>query len=101
MSSSPSLDPSTLPTLSSPARRLDLTEFLYSAVHLVGHYVRQEDFDQDPYSDSEADYDSDDESIDSELEESMMEGLSGMVGEDEDDDEEERLIELKEEPKKA
>lgn len=65
-------------------------------MHLLGHYVSQEDVDQDPYSDSE--YGSDDEEIDSD-----MEGMSGMLGEDSDEgeDDEERFEELKAEIKKA
>lgn len=76
----------------------------YSAVHIVGHYCQQEDFDQEPYSDSEGEgYDSNDESIDSELEGYSMEGMSGMLGEedDEEDSEAERFVELKEEKKAA
>ncbi|SCZ89361.1 BZ3500_MvSof-1268-A1-R1_Chr9g10381 [Microbotryum saponariae] len=62
-------------------------------VHLLGHYIRQEDFDQDPYSDSE--YDSNDESIPSDLEEdedededdeSDLEGLSGLIDDDSEDE---------------
>ncbi|KDE04117.1 hypothetical protein MVLG_05410 [Microbotryum lychnidis-dioicae p1A1 Lamole] len=63
-------------------------------VHLLGHYIRQEDFDQDPYSDSE--YDSNDESIPSDLEddeneddESDLEGLSGLIDDDSGDEDSE------------
>jgi FK506-binding nuclear protein len=85
---------------------VEAVEFVNSGpnkVHLVGHYIRQEDFDQDPYSDEDSDddeFDSDDESIDSD----EMEGLSGLIGEgeDEDDDEEEeRFEELKDDKKKS
>lgn len=96
-SSSPSPAPSTplVPMASSFADSR-------SAVHLVGHYVRQEDFDQDPYSDSEeGDFDSDDEEIDSDLE--NLEGLSGMLGEEDDEmdseGDSERFAELLEEAK--
>ncbi|KAM0789289.1 hypothetical protein ACM66B_000129 [Microbotryomycetes sp. NB124-2] len=74
-------------------------------VHLVGHYIRQEDMDQDPYSDE---YDSEDDSeIDSDFEDEDdedIEGLSGLIGEgsDEDDamEDDSRFQELKEEVKK-
>ncbi|ORY87392.1 hypothetical protein BCR35DRAFT_289438 [Leucosporidium creatinivorum] len=73
-----------------------------NAVHVVGHYVRQEDFDQDPYSDEE--YGSGDEEIDSDEfdeDDSELEGLSGMIGEDSDEEMDEgRFEELKEELKK-
>lgn len=72
-----------------------------SAVHLVGHYCRQEDFDQEPFSDSDDENpygDSDDEEIDSDFEGDydMEEGLSGLLGEDDDeeDSEAERFVEL-------
>lgn len=55
-----------------------------SAVHLLGHYIRQEDFDQDPYSDSEegSEFGSDDESIDSNL----GDDLSALIGGDDEDE---------------
>jgi hypothetical protein len=73
-----------------------------SAVHLVGHYCRQEDFDQEPFSDSDDENpygDSDDEEIDSDFEGDydMEEGISGMLGEDDDEEDseaEERFVEL-------
>ncbi|GAA5881545.1 hypothetical protein JCM16303_005698 [Sporobolomyces ruberrimus] len=64
-------------------------------VYLTGHYVRQEDFDQDPYSDSEdgSDFDEDEEFDDSDI--------SGLIGEGSDDESMEdaagRIQELKEE----
>ncbi|KAM0748957.1 hypothetical protein T439DRAFT_382049 [Meredithblackwellia eburnea MCA 4105] len=77
-----------------------------NAIHLVGHYIRQEDFDQEPY-DSEFDSDDDDdESIDSDLidgediDEDDMEGISGLIGDSDDDEDDEedkaRFEELKE-----
>jgi hypothetical protein len=52
-----------------------------SPVHIVGHYIRQEDFDQEPYSGSEygSDYDEDD----SEFDDEEMSGL--IAGSDEDE----------------
>ncbi|GAA6017176.1 hypothetical protein JCM11491_001844 [Sporobolomyces phaffii] len=60
-------------------------------VYITGHYIRQEDFDQDPYSDSEDGSDFDEEFDDSDI--------SGLIGEGSDDDEdmEDRIQELKEE----
>ncbi|GAA5945669.1 hypothetical protein JCM1841_000861 [Sporobolomyces salmonicolor] len=59
-------------------------------VHLIGHYIRQEDFDQDPYSDSEygSDFDEDDEFDESDI--------SGLIdGDDEDmSDAEGRISEI-------
>ncbi|GAA5865282.1 hypothetical protein JCM1840_003976 [Sporobolomyces johnsonii] len=59
-------------------------------VHLIGHYIRQEDFDQDPYSDSEygSDFDEDDEFDDSDI--------SGLIGGDDEDmsDAEGRISEI-------
>ncbi|KAI5481266.1 hypothetical protein MNV49_004888 [Pseudohyphozyma bogoriensis] len=72
-----------------------------NAVHLVGHYIRQEEFDEPPYSDDEFDSDDDDEEIDSDEAEAL--GLIGGDSEDEDDDievDEERFEEVKENPKK-
>ncbi|KAL8292276.1 hypothetical protein RQP46_001742 [Phenoliferia psychrophenolica] len=80
---------------------VEVVEFAVSgpnAVHLMGHYVRQEDFDQDPYSDSEdGEFDSDDESIDSNMMgDDSMEGLSGMIGDDSADEDPTRFAEIKE-----
>lgn len=50
----------------------------YSAVHLVGHYIRQEDFDEPPSSDEEydsEDFDEDDMSDDD---------ISGLIDMDDD-----------------
>lgn len=79
---------------------------LPSPVHLVGHYIRQEDFDQDPYSDSEgSDYDSNDEDIPSDFDEddSDLEGMSGLIAEGSDDEMEDpaRFQELKDEIEKT
>ncbi|BGP00001.1 FK506-binding nuclear protein [Rhodotorula toruloides] len=70
-------------------------------VHLVGHYVRQEDFDQPPSDyDSEEEYGSDFDDED----DSDSEGMSGLIDDDEDDEDMEdaadRIQEI-EEPKKA
>ena len=63
---------------------------LYSPVYLTGHYIRQEDFDQEPYSDSEDGSEFDEEFDDSDI--------SGLIGEgSEDEDMEDRIQELKEE----
>lgn len=64
-------------------------------VYLTGHYIRQEDFDQDPYSDSEEGSDFDDDEFDDS-------DISGLIGEGSDDDEDMedaagRIQELKEE----
>ncbi|GAA5825693.1 hypothetical protein JCM5353_005236 [Sporobolomyces roseus] len=59
-------------------------------VYLTGHYIRQEDFDQEPYSDSEDGSEFDEEFDDSDI--------SGLIGEgSEDEDMEDRIQELKEE----
>lgn len=74
---------------------------LDSPVHLVGHYVRQEDFDQPP-----SDYDSEEEYASDFADEDGFddEGMSGLIDDDEDDEEMEdaagRIQEI-EEPKKA
>ncbi|GAA5935066.1 uncharacterized protein JCM15063_003141 [Sporobolomyces koalae] len=63
-------------------------------VYLTGHYIRQEDFDQDPYSDSEdgSDFDSD------EFDESDISGLIGEGSDDESmEDAADRIQEVKEE----
>ncbi|GAA5834384.1 hypothetical protein JCM3766R1_005199 [Sporobolomyces carnicolor] len=63
-------------------------------VYLTGHYIRQEDFDQDPYSDSEdgSDFDED------EFDDSDISGLIGEGSDDEDmEDAADRIQELKEE----
>ncbi|BGP62859.1 peptidylprolyl isomerase fpr3 [Rhodotorula toruloides] len=71
-------------------------------VHLVGHYVRQEDFDQPPSDyDSEEEYGSDFDDED----DFDSEGMSGLIDDDEEDDEDmedaaDRIQEI-EEPKKA
>lgn len=75
----------------------------HSPVHLIGHYIRQEDFDQDPYSDSDnSEYDSNDEDIPSDFEEdesaSDLEGMSGLIADGSDDGEDgARFEELKQE----
>lgn len=66
----------------------------HSPVYLTGHYIRQEDFDQDPYSDSEdgSDFDED------EFDDSDISGLIGEGSDDEDmEDAADRIQELKEE----
>ncbi|GAA5857795.1 hypothetical protein JCM8547_005984 [Rhodosporidiobolus lusitaniae] len=69
-------------------------------VHLVGHYIRQEDFDQEPYSDEEGAYDSEDFDEDSDFDEEEMEGLVGGSEEDESmEDAADRIKELIEEQK--
>ncbi|KAK4705646.1 FK506-binding nuclear protein, partial [Phenoliferia sp. Uapishka_3] len=88
---------------------VEVVEFAVSgpnAVHLVGHYVRQEDFDQDPYSDSDGEdgeFDSDDESIDSDMMgDESMEGMSGLIaGGDDSSDDPKRFTEIKEVLKEA
>ncbi|GAA5935878.1 hypothetical protein JCM10213_002145 [Rhodosporidiobolus nylandii] len=67
-------------------------------VHVVGHYIRQEDFDQEPYSDEEG-YGSEDFDEDSDFDE---EELSGLIAGSEDEsmeDAADRIQELKEEKK--
>ncbi|KAK4057258.1 peptidylprolyl isomerase fpr3 [Microbotryomycetes sp. JL221] len=71
-------------------------------VHLVGHYIRQEDFDQDPYSDDE--YDSEIDSDFDEEDDDDEEGISGLIGDDSDDDmveDDSRFEEVKEDGKKS
>lgn len=72
---------------------------------MIGHYIRQEDFDQDPYSDSDSEYDSNDEDIPSDFddEDSDIEGMSGLIAEGSDDDMEDpaRFQELKDEIEKS
>ncbi|GAA5893454.1 hypothetical protein JCM6882_008040 [Rhodosporidiobolus microsporus] len=66
-------------------------------VHIVGHYIRQEDFDQEPYSDEE--YGSDFDEDDSEFDDEEMSGL--IAGSDEDEEMDDSRIEeiLEEKPK--
>ncbi|GAA5841207.1 hypothetical protein JCM11251_003234 [Rhodosporidiobolus azoricus] len=64
-------------------------------VHLVGHYIRQEDFDQEPYSDEE--YGSDD---DSDFDDEEMSGLID-DGDLDDEMDSSRIEELVEEKPKA
>ncbi|GAA5897809.1 uncharacterized protein JCM6883_000826 [Sporobolomyces salmoneus] len=64
-------------------------------VYITGHYIRQEDFDQDPYSDSEDGSDFDGDEFDDS-------DISGLIGEGSEDDESmmdasSRIEELKEE----
>ncbi|KWU43992.1 hypothetical protein RHOSPDRAFT_34421 [Rhodotorula sp. JG-1b] len=76
---------------------VEVVEFSVSgdnAVHLVGHYIRQEDFDEPPSSDEE--YDSDD--FDSE---DGDEDISGLIDMDDEEMEEaaSRIQEIEEQPK--
>lgn len=100
-SSSPSLARSAFPHVACRAPRATGTDTALapsrSPVHLIGHYIRQEDFDQPP-SDDEEDYGSEfDESGDYDSDE--LEGL--IDGESEDDDMtdgEGRIEEIQEKP---
>lgn len=78
----------------SPFSFLSLLPLYHSAVHLVGHYIRQEDFDEPPSSDEE--YDSDD--FDSE---DGDEDISGLIDMDDEEMEEAaaRIQEIEEQPK--
>ncbi|GAA5987781.1 hypothetical protein JCM10908_007213 [Rhodotorula pacifica] len=76
---------------------VEVVEFSVSgenAVHLVGHYIRQEDFDEPPSSDEE--YDSDD--FDSEEDDEDISGLIDMDDEEDDEMDAGRIEEI-EEPK--
>ncbi|GAA6032345.1 hypothetical protein JCM8097_008129 [Rhodosporidiobolus ruineniae] len=65
-------------------------------VHLLGHYIRQEDFDQEPYSDDEG-YDSEDfDEDDSEFDDAEM---SGLIAGSDDESMSGRIEELEEKPK--
>ncbi|GAA5973825.1 hypothetical protein JCM11641_003177 [Rhodosporidiobolus odoratus] len=68
-----------------------------NSVHLVGHYIRQEDFDQEPYSDEE-EYDSED---DSEFDDEEMSGLIAGSDDESMEDGADRIQELLEEKPKA